>query len=248
MSDRPVRVLIVDDEEPARHLLRVMLQAHSEVEVVGECSNGFDAVKAVSDHKPDVLFLDIQMPKLDGFEVLELIEPGPAVVFVTAYDQYAIKAFEVSAVDYLLKPFDESRLSEALTRAVGRRGQAMETSPGDIRAAAKRGIDRIVIQDRGQINIIPVHTIDYFEAQGDYVAVHTGKHSHLKQQTLKSLEAGLDHRRFVRVHRSYILNLDRLDRIEPVGKDSRVAVLRGGAEIPISRSGYSVLRELIQGR
>jgi len=246
---KTLRVLVVDDEKPARDLLREMLGDHGGVEVVGESADGFEAVRAVGDLKPDVVFLDIQMPKLDGFEVLQLIEGEVAVVFVTAYDQYALKAFEVKAVDYLLKPFGEDRLATALERVRTRLGEPPAVTATELAAAAQpegRGVNRIVIRDGGQIQVIPVDSVDFLVAQGDYVAIHTGGKSHLKQQTLQSLSASLDADRFVRIHRSYVLNLERLARIEPYAKDSRVAVLHNGTELPVSRSGYARLRELLE--
>ncbi|NNF06441.1 MAG: response regulator [Candidatus Eisenbacteria bacterium] len=248
------RVLIVDDEEPARMLLREMLSEEEDIEILGECADGLQAVKAVGELKPDLIFLDIQMPKLDGFEVLDLIDrDGVDVVFVTAYDEYALKAFEVNAVDYLLKPFSESRLKEALGRAREREQNeaAEETQPPsglELKAASQPEgdkIDRVVVKDGTQIQIIPIDSIDFLMAQGDYVAIHVEKKSHLKMQTLQSLAASLDTTRFVRIHRSYVLNLDRLAKIETYAKDSRVAILRDGTELPISRSGYTRLKELL---
>jgi two-component system LytT family response regulator len=249
MTDPKLRVLVVDDEAPARALLRVMLGERDDVELVGECADGFEAVKQAGDTHPDVILLDVQMPKLDGFEVVELIGDVAPVVFVTAYDQYAIRAFEVNAVDYLLKPFDEGRLGEALGRARERLGRPASVTPGTLAAAARgegRPLTRVVVKDGGQIRVFPVETIDYLEAQGDYVAIHAGKEEVLKQQTLQSLEESLDPARFVRTHRSYLVQLDRIDRIEPYGRDSRVAVLKDGSTLPVSRSGYVRLKDLLR--
>ena len=213
-TDSRIRALVVDDEAPARHLLREYLSAHQEVEVVGECANGFEVLKAVAELRPDLLFLDIQMPKLDGFEVLELLgDERPEVIFVTAYDRYALQAFEVHAVDYLLKPFRAERLAEALERI--RRGAApRELPPAEL-------------------------------AQDDYVVFSSGEKKLRKQQTLTELAGSLDPGRFVRIHRSYVLNVDRLERIELYAKDSRVAILRDGSRLPVSRAGYARLRELL---
>jgi two-component system LytT family response regulator len=240
--------VIVDDEELARAILREYLAAHPEVEIVAECSNGFEAVKAVSELAPDLLFLDIQMPKLNGFEVLELIGQGPAVVFVTAYDQYALRAFEVHAVDYLLKPFTLERLSEALDRA-RQRMERHEASPvpgllKETRAAAKP-IERLLIKDGAKVHVIPVEKIDYIEAQDDYVGIRAGGKEYLKQDTMAELESLLDPERFIRIHRSYILNIDRLMRLEPYAKDSRVAVLSDGTQLPVSRAGFARLKPLL---
>jgi two-component system LytT family response regulator len=240
--------LIVDDEELARRVLRELLRAHTEVEVVAECANGFEAVKAAAELKPDLLFLDVQMPKLDGFEVLELIGEGPAVIFVTAYDQYALRAFEAHAVDYLLKPFGADRLKLALERAKERLGGKLPP-PAELAAAARppaQYLERIVVKDGSRVHIIPVAKLDYAEAQDDYVALAVEGKKHLKQQTLSNLEKALDPERFVRIHRSYIVNLDRLGKVEPYGKDTHVVVLTTGTQLPVSRSGYARLREILE--
>jgi two-component system LytT family response regulator len=245
---RKCRAVIVDDEELARRVLRELLRAHNEVEVVAECPNGFEAVKAVAELKPDLLFLDVQMPKLDGFEVLELIGEGPAVIFVTAYDQYALRAFEAHAVDYLLKPFGADRLKVALERTKERLGGKLPP-PAELAAAARppaQYLERIVVKDGSRVHIIPVAKLDYAEAQDDYVALAVEGKKHLKQQTLSNLEKALDPERFLRIHRSYIVNLDRLGKVEPYGKDTHVVVLTTGAQLPVSRSGYARLREILE--
>lgn len=243
-----LRVIVVDDEALARALLRELLGAHVDIEVIAECGNGFEAVKAVTEKKPDLLLLDIQMPKLDGFDVLELIGTEVPVIFVTAYDQYAIKAFQVHAVDYLLKPFGAERLAEALTRARARIG-AREALPAKALVsearAARTPLERILIRDKADVHVIPVAKIDYFESQDDYVSLKVGDKTLLKEQTLSELELLLDPGRFVRIHRRYLLNVARLAKIEQSMTDSRVAVLQDGTEIPISRSGYAKLREIL---
>ncbi len=254
MSDARLRAVIVDDEAPARALLREYLGAHAQVEIVAECANGFEAVKRIAELAPDVVFLDVQMPKLDGFEVLELIAPGPAVVFCTAYDEYALKAFEVHAVDYLLKPFGRDRLAGALGRVAERRAGrpapplAGEARPSAIASAARvpgQWATRIVVKDGPDVHVIPVDQLDRAEAQDDYVALHAGGKTWLKAQTLAELESQLDPSRFVRVHRSHLVALDRIARLELYAKDSRVAILRDGGEVPVSRSGHDRLRELL---
>ena len=245
-----LRVAIVDDEIPARQVLREYLSSDPNVELVAECANGFDAVKAVADKHPDLLLLDVQMPKLDGFEVLELVGRETAVVFTTAYDEYALRAFEVHAVDYLLKPFSLDRLQEALGRVRERLARAPVAQPAaaEIAAAARpRGtwLSRIVIRHGPEVHIVPIDKVDYVEAQDDYVGVRTGDKTLLKEQTLGELERQLDPRRFVRVHRSYLLNLDRLVRLEPTETDGKVAVLRDGRRLPVSRSGYARLQQLL---
>lgn len=218
---------------------------------MAECSNGFDAVKCIAEQQPDLLFLDVQMPKLDGFEVLELIAGEVAVVFVTAYDQYATKAFDASAVDYLLKPFDLPRFQTALGR-VRQRIQAKSLSAvnvAELRQAASlpgQFTQRIVVREGVNLHVIPVAQLDFAEAQDDYVALRTRGKMHLKQQTIANLERSLDPARFVRIHRSYLVNLDRIARVEPYTKDSRLAVLTDGSKIPVSRSGYLRLKELMR--
>jgi two-component system LytT family response regulator len=242
-----MRVVIVDDEELARAIIREHLAAHADVHIVAECANGFEAVKAVAELKPELLFLDIQMPKLNGFEVLELLNPSPAVVFVTAYDSYAIRAFEVHAVDYLLKPFSRERFDEALRRARERVGHPDDQIGGLLRDPGIRPtpLERILIRNGATVEVVPAATIDYIEAQDDYVCIRAAGKKHLKQQRLAELEAALDESRFVRIHRSYILNVDRLSRLEAYAKDSRVAVLKDGTKLPVSRAGFDKLRKLL---
>ena len=247
-----IRAVIVDDEEMARQVLREFVAAHSEIELIAECANGFEAVKIVTEQKPDLMFLDIQMPKLDGFEVLELIGTDTAVVFVTAYDSYAIKAFEVHAVDYLLKPFGADRFEASLKRAkerlAGKLPEATTPSASDLAVAARppaQFLDRIAVRDGTRVFIIPVAKLEYAEAQDDYVALAAEGKKHLKQQTISSLESALDPTRFMRIHRSYIVNLERVARVEPYGKDSHVAVLANGTQLPVSRAGYARLRAFL---
>jgi two-component system LytT family response regulator len=240
-----LRAAIVDDEELARQLLREYLWEAGGVEIVAESGNGFDAVKAIGELKPDLVFLDVQMPKLDGFEVLELIDPPPAVIFVTAYDEYAMRAFDVHAVDYLLKPFHLDRLKKALEKARARLGEPKPVA-SELTAAARppgQKIERLVVRDGTKVHIIPIGKLDYVEAQDDYIALHSEKKNYLKQQTISSIETQLDPRRFVRIHRSYIVNLERIARIEPYSKDSRVAVLTDGTQLPVSKSGHAKLKE-----
>ncbi len=247
-----VRAVIVDDEELARQLLREYLKDAGGVEVVAECANGFEAVKAVAERKPDLVFLDVQMPKLDGFEVLELIDPSVAVIFVTAYDQYAMRAFDANAVDYLLKPFAGDRFRKALERVRQRLGSSNPAPPKiaapELSAMARspeQRLERIVVKDGTKVHIIPIAKLDYVEAQDDYIALRSEKKNYLKQQTISSIETQLDPKKFVRIHRSYIVNLERIARIEPYTKDSRVAVLNDGSQLPVSRSGYAKLKEML---
>jgi len=242
------RAIIVDDEELARSIIREYLADHVEIEIVAECSNGFEAVKAVTELNPDLLFLDVQMPKLNGFEVLELVESDVIVVFITAYEQYAVKAFEVHAVDYLLKPFSRERFDEALERAKEKL-ELREFPPQQeiISSARPKGetIERVLVRDGSRVFVIPAEKIDYIEAQDDYIAIKSEGKTHLKKQRLSDLQALLDPKRFVRVHRSYILNIDRLSRLELYAKDSRMAILKDGTQLQVSRSGYDKLKELL---
>jgi two-component system, LytTR family, response regulator len=249
-AKKKIGALIVDDEDLARHVIRELLSAHPEIEILAECSNGFEAVKIFSERKPDLIFLDVQMPKLTGFDVLELIGTDVPVIFVTAYDQYAMRAFDVHAVDYLLKPIGHERFEAALERAKGRLAEKMPSAQ-DLAAAARppqQYLDRLVVRDGTKVTLIPVAKLDYAEAQDDYVALASQGKKHLKQQTIAGLEASLDPKCFVRIHRSYIVNLERVARIEPYGKDSRLAILSDGSRLPVSRTGYARLKALLDER
>jgi two-component system LytT family response regulator len=249
-TGKTICAILVDDEELARRVLREMLASHEEIRILAECANGFEAVKAFEEHHPDLMFLDVQMPKLTGFDVLELTGPDVAVVFVTAHDEYAMRGFDVHAVDYLLKPVSKDRFEAALARAKSRLGEKMP-APAELSAAArgpKDYIERVVVKDGTKVTLIPIHKLDYAEAQDDYIALVASGKKHLKQQTIASLEGCLDPARFVRVHRSYIVNLERVARIEPYGKDSRVAILVDGARLPVSRAGYARLQALLGGK
>jgi two-component system LytT family response regulator len=243
-----LKALIVDDEELARKLLREMLTCHPEIEIAAECGNGMEAVKAAAEHKPDLLFLDVQMPKLTGFDVLELIErENVGVIFVTAYDQYAMKAFEVHAVDYLLKPFSRERFEAALERAKHQKPKK-EVDAAELAATARPAgeyAERIVVKDGTKVTLIPVPKLDYAEALDDYVSLVSEGKKHLKQQTISGLEMALDPKLFVRIHRSYLVNLERVTRIEPYGKDSKIAILTNGVRLPVSRAGYARLKTLL---
>ena len=248
--DKRWKALIVDDEELARHIIREFLQAYPEIEIAAECANGMEAVKAVAEHKPNLIFLDVQMPKLTGFDVLELIGTDVPVIFVTAYDQYAMRAFDVHAIDYLLKPIGRERFDAAVERAKNRLGEKMPAA-ADLAAAARppqQFAERLVVKDGTKVTIIPVGKLDYAEAQDDYVALATQGKKHLKQQTIAGVEASLNPADFVRIHRSYIVNLERVARIEPYGKESRLAILADGTRLPVSRSGYARLKALLDER
>ena len=246
-----LRIVVVDDEPLARAVVREYAAADATMEIVAECANGFEAVKAVSELKPDLVLLDVQMPKLDGFEVLELLGRDQPVVFITAYDQYALRAFEVHAVDYLLKPYSAERFQDAIERVRERLRARATVLPAPIEAIVRDAkprsghTERVLIRDGAHVHVLPVDTIDYVEAQDDYVAFKSEGKQYLKDQTLASAEATLDPARFVRIHRSFILNIDRIAKVELYAKDSRMAILRDGTRLPVSRAGYARLSELL---
>ncbi len=245
---QPLRIVIVDDEPLSRAVVREYAAADALIEIVAECANGFEAVKAVSELQPDLVLLDVQMPKLDGFEVLELLGREQPVVFITAYDQYALRAFEVHAIDYLLKPFSAERFEEAIARARERlRAKAPTDVEAIVRDARPRSgyAGRVLIRDGANVHVLPVDKIDYVEAQDDYVAFKSDGKSYLKDQTLAAVESSLEPARFVRVHRSFILNVDRIAKVELYAKDSRMAILRDGTRLPVSRAGYARLSQLL---
>lgn len=246
-----MKAVIVDDEDLARRVLREYIEKESDLEIVAECANGFDAVKAVGEHKPDVIFLDVQMPKLDGFEVLELIDRQIAVVFVTAFDQYAMRAFDAAAVDYLLKPFSLDRFRAALRKIGQRMGEIRPASlSAELSQAARPAgeyLERIVVKDGARVHVIAAGRLDYAEAQDDYIALRSEGKTWLKQQTIASLEAALHPKRFIRIHRGYLVNIERITRIEPNTKDTWTAVLVDGSRIPVSRGGYARFNSLIGG-
>lgn len=245
-----MRILIVDDEALARSFLAEQLAGIPDMEVVGQAANGFEAVKLAEALAPDLMLLDIQMPKLSGFEVLELLGPKrPGVIFVTAHDEFAIRAFDVHAVDYLLKPVEPARLRAAIERAAARLGStAVPPSPQQLASLARppgRALERVVIRDGAQVHVLPVGQIDFIEAQDDYLEFAAAGKRLRKQYTLTEIESQLDPARFVRIHRSFILNIERLVRIEPYAKDSWLVILKDGGRLPMSRTGYARLKELI---
>ncbi len=248
---RAWKAIIVDDEELARKLLREMLSTHPEIEIVAECANGMEAVKAAAGHSPDLLFLDVQMPKLTGFDVLELVDASElAVIFVTAYDQYAMKAFDVHALDYLLKPFTRERFESALERAKSQKPEK-RADPASLAASARPAgqfLERLVVKDGAKVTLVPVKKLDYAEALDDYVSRATEGKKLLKQQTISGLETALDPALFVRIHRSYLVNIERVVRIEPYAKDSKVAVLSNGVKLPVSRAGFARLKKLLDDK
>ncbi|MEI9809607.1 MAG: LytTR family transcriptional regulator DNA-binding domain-containing protein [Bacteroidota bacterium] len=242
------KVVIIDDEPLARSMVKEYLQKHPELELAAECGDGFEGVKAIQQYQPDLVFLDIQMPKINGFEMLELIEQPPAVIFTTAFDEYAIKAFEAHAIDYLLKPFNQERFSKAIAKWSEQTNAVSENKTTELLETASLSpaqSQRIVVKNGSKIKIIPVHDIFYLEAADDYVKIHTQEGYFLKNKTMSHFEQVLDEQHFVRSHRSYIINIQQITRIDPYEKDNHVAVLRTGAKVPVSRSGYGKLKTVL---
>ncbi len=248
---KKLATIIIEDEKPARDLLKAYLEEYEQMEIIGEYDNGFEGLKAVNEKKPDVIFLDVQMPKLTGFEMLEVLEHNPEVIFTTAYDQYAIQAFEQNAVDYLLKPFSRGRFKEAIGKLEARLEKA-DKHEGEKRniekirihlAEGEEKLHRVVIKKSGKIHVISTGNISYLEAQDDYVMIYTNDGKYLKQQTMKYFEKHLDPEQFVRVHRSYIVNVTNIERIEPYEKSNYILILKDGNKVPVSRSGMQVLKD-----
>lgn len=244
-----IKAVLIDDEPLARSIVKEYLQPYTEISVVEECNNGFEGVKAIQQHRPDLIFLDIQMPKINGFEMLELIEQAPAVIFTTAFDEYAMKAFETHAVDYLLKPFSKERFDKAIQKwLLNTSGAKNESTLKNIIETSGKHADeqnRIVVKNGSNIKIIPVQDVIYIEAYDDYVKIFTKEGHQLKKKTMSHFEAVLDANEFLRVHRSYIVQLAQITKIEPFEKNNHLALLKSGAKIPLSRSGYVKLKEVL---
>ncbi len=245
------KVLIVDDEELARTIIRKYLADFDTIEIVGECGNGFEGIKMINENKPDIVFLDIQMPKISGFEMLELIENPPIIIFTTAYDKYALKAFEVNAVDYLLKPFSQERFSESVNKAITLlKNKAAGSKPVEklvnYNSSQKEYLERVVVKDGTKVFVIPCNKIKYIEAQDDYVMIYFASGKFLKQKTMKFFEEHLSEKEFIRVHRSYIVALSQINKIEQIQKDSYQIILKDGEKIPVSKTGYSKLKKLLK--
>lgn len=242
-----MRIIIVEDEEPARQLLRKYLSEYSNIEVVAECADGYTAVKEINSEKPDLILLDIQLPRLNGFEVLELIDHSPQVIFTTAYDEFALKAFERNATDYLLKPYSKDRLKNALEKAQVRflASNKSLVSSAEMAQDLTTGIpiSRIVVKDSKGINIISISDVIYLEAQDDYVMIYTPKGRFMKKQTMKHFEEGLPKSHFVRVHRSFIVCVSEIERLEPYEKDSFIGIMKNNARVKVSNAGYKNLKE-----
>lgn len=247
MSDK-LRTIIVEDEELARNLMKSFLASNDKIEIIAECENGFEGVKQINDLKPDLVFLDIQMPKITGFEMLELLDHKPQIVFATAYDQFAIKAFEYNAADYLLKPYSKERLMEAIHKVTERiQKEGVESDVAEkVSNFPKEGfIDRVVVKDRHKIHIIPVDQIKYIESMDDYVLIYTAEGRHVKQKTMKYFEDSLDSRAFARIHRSYIVKVDQINEIQQYEKESYIVILHDKTKLKVSKTGYKLLKEVL---
>ena len=243
-----MKCVIIDDEPLARMVIKEYLQTYADIEVVQECNDGFEGVKAIQQVQPDLIFLDIQMPKINGFEMLELIDNPPLVIFTTAFEEYAIKAFEAHAVDYLLKPFSKERFDKALQKLLTQKANAITPQKLEILEEATNSpmqSSRIVVKDGGKIKIIPVAQIQYLEAADDYVKIHTAEGIFLKKKTMQYFEDSLQQQQYIRIHRSYIVNASLITRIDPYEKDSHIALLSTGVKLPISKAGYIKLKEVL---
>jgi len=243
-----ITAIIVEDEQPAMALIRKYLESIPDIRLIGEYDNGFSGLKAINELKPDVVFLDVQMPKLTGFEMIEVLEYQPAVIFTTAYDQFAVQAFEQNAVDYLLKPFSQERFNEAVSRlkirlsGQSQGGAELEKIKQHLENSDEK-IRRIVIKKSGKSHVISTDDIYYLEAQDDYVMIYSSEGRFLKQQTMKYFDTHLDPDKFIRIHRSYIVNVRAIERIEPYEKTNYILILHDGNKVPVSRNGMQVLKE-----
>jgi len=242
-----ISAVLIDDEPLARSIVKEYLAAYPEIEVVEECGDGFEGIKAIMQHHPQLIFLDIQMPRINGFEMLELVEDPPAVIFVTAFDEFALRAFELHAVDYLLKPFTKERFGKALEKIPTRNSKANTGTLAILETASESPAQRqrIVVKTAGKIRIIPVHELRYLEASDDYVKLFTKDGSFLKNRTMAHFERLLDPAQFVRTHRSYIVNIHEITRIDPYEKENHLAILKNGTQIPVSKTGFVKLKEVL---
>ncbi|MCF6356785.1 MAG: LytTR family transcriptional regulator DNA-binding domain-containing protein [Draconibacterium sp.] len=243
-----LRTIIVEDEELARNLMKSFLTKNEKVEIIAECENGFEGIKAINELKPDLVFLDIQMPKITGFEMLELLDHKPQIIFATAYDEYALKAFDFNAADYLLKPYSKERLFEAVDKVaakIKKEGSVSDVSEKISSFPREDYLDRIVVKDRHKINIIPVDQVRYIESMDDYVMIYTKTGRHLKQKTMKYFEAALDPKNFTRIHRSYIVKVDEINEIQQYEKESYIVILHDKTKLKVSKTGYKNLKGVL---
>jgi two-component system LytT family response regulator len=245
-----LKTVLIDDEQPARDVVKHYLKDFSEIEIIAECSDGFTGLKTIQELKPDLVFLDVQMPKLTGLELLELLEQPPLIIFSTAYDQYAIKAFEMNAIDYLLKPYSKERFTQALQKAIAQAGSGSKTEV-PVQNLVKtleespEFLQRIAVKSRHKVSVVPVDEIIYLEAEGDYVMIHTKDARHLKEKTMKYFESHLEPGRFIRIHRSFIVNTAFIDRIEYYDKENYSVLMKHGAKLRASTTGYKLLKQVL---
>ncbi|MGD8780389.1 MAG: LytTR family transcriptional regulator DNA-binding domain-containing protein [Ignavibacteria bacterium] len=245
-----IRAIIIDDEKLARDIIKNFLKAHENIELIAESGNGFDGIEKINELKPDIVFLDIQMPKLSGFEMLELIDDPPLIIFTTAFDQYAIKAFEVNATDYLLKPFSKERFNDAVNKAL-KNFKNIDSAKNKLNDLirdtnySKEFLERVAVKQNNKVTIIPSEEIEYLEAQDDYVMIYSSKGKYLKKKTMKFFEENLNPDEFVRIHRSYIVKIDRIEKIESSQSESNTISLKNRQTLPVSKTGYTRLKEFL---
>lgn len=236
-----IKTIIIDDEPLAAGIVQEFLAGFPQFQVLEVCQDGFQGLKAIQHHQPELIFLDVQMPKITGFEMLELIDSPPAVIFTTAFDQYAVKAFDAMAIDYLLKPFSQERFSKAIEKFLAQANEPQIEEREGLNQLAEKS-NRLVVRVKNEIKIIPIHEVTYFEAEDDYISIHTPGGKFLKKMTMKSLEDAMDPGKFARVHRSFMVNLNQITQIEPFERDSYILKMRDGNQVPVSKTGYSRLR------
>ncbi|MCU4177021.1 LytR/AlgR family response regulator transcription factor [Carboxylicivirga sp. N1Y90] len=242
------KALIVDDEPLARNIIKAYLKKWPEISIAAECSNGFEAIKAIKEHQPTMLFLDIQMPKVTGLELMEVIDEPLHVIFTTAYDQYALKAFELNAVDYLLKPFNEKRFNDAVEKLMQKLNSGITSNQkqiSNLQNSTEENLERIVVKKGNKLEVIPLDKLLYIEAQDDYVMLYTDNNHFLKAKTMKYFEDHLPNELFVRIHRSYIVNTEKIKHLEPYSKDNHLAIINDEIKLKVSRTGYKKLKELL---
>lgn len=239
-----IKTIIIDDEPLATGIVREFLAEFPQFQVLEVCQDGFQGLKAIQHHQPDLIFLDVQMPKITGFEMLELIDSPPAVIFTTAFDQYAVKAFDAMAIDYLLKPFSQERFTKAIEKYLAQANEPQLEEREGLNQLAEKS-NRLVVRVKNEIKIISIHEVTFFEAEDDYISIHTPGGKYLKKMTMKSLEDAMDPGKFARVHRSFMVNLNQIAQIEPFERDSYILKMRDGTQVPVSKSGYSRLRQVL---
>jgi len=239
-----IKTIVIDDEPLAAEIVKEYLADFSQFTIVCVCTDGFQGLKAIQEHEPDLIFLDVQMPKITGFEMLELLEEPPAVIFTTAFDEFAVQAFDAMAMDYLLKPFSKARFTQAIDKFLTQKETVKSSADLKLNELAEKR-NRLVVRVKNEIKIIPTHEVSFFEADDDYITIHKGQDKYLKKMTMKSLEEALDPMKFVRVHRSFMINLNEITNIEPYERENYLVKMRDGKQVPVSKSGYARLRQVL---